>query len=115
LRKSIKYFSFIFLTITVAGIFSMITNFYYLSTKNGFLAGYIYACVTTNILGNVFCAWQFITYLIHPERRNIKYIVGIYCLIGIILIWVFAPTVTNVLYTPNLQYDFRFCLVCFYT
>ncbi|MHA1651415.1 MAG: hypothetical protein ACTSYB_14580 [Candidatus Helarchaeota archaeon] len=108
LRKSVKYFTLIFVTVTVAGIFSLFSNFFYIFTHDGIIAGYIYAVVTSVIILNVFCAWQFITYLILPERRITKYPIGIYCIIGMILIWFFAPTVTNVLYTPNLKNNFLY-------
>lgn len=108
LRKSVKYFIFIFITILIAGFFTLLSNFYFLITDDGFIAGYIYGAVTTSILLNVFCAWQFLTYLIHPNRRSTKYIIGIYCIIGIILIWIFAPTVTSVLQTPNLKNNFLY-------
>ncbi len=103
LRKSIKYFTFIFLTIVCAGVFSLLTNFYYIATQDGVIAGYIFASVTTTILINVFLAWQFTTYLINPKRRPTKYIIGIYCIVGIILIWLFTPTITEVPPTPNVE------------
>lgn len=103
LRKSVKYFIFIFITISCAGFFSLACNFFYLITSNGVIAGYIYAAATTTILVNVFCAWQFVTYLIHPERRPAKYIIGIYCLIGIILLWFMVPIISSVTSTPDLQ------------
>jgi hypothetical protein len=108
LRKSIKYFTLIFVTIDVAGVFSLISNIYFLATLDGVVAGYIYAVVTSIIMLNVFCAWQFITYLLHPDRRPTKYLVGIYCIIGMVLIWFFTPTVTSVLHTPNLKHSFLY-------
>jgi len=101
LRKSVKYFTFIFITICCAALFSLACNFFYLVTSNGIIAGYLYAAATTMILVNVFCAWQFVTYLIHPERRPTKYIIGSYCLIGIILLWCFAPIVFSGGWVPN--------------
>ncbi|MHA1265836.1 MAG: hypothetical protein ACTSRS_11440 [Candidatus Helarchaeota archaeon] len=105
LRKSIKYFTFIFVTINFGGIFSIISNFYFLITKDGVGAGYIYAIVSCLILLNVYCGWQFLTYLLHPKRQPTKYFIGIYCILGIIFIWIFTPTVSNVLTTPNLKND----------
>ena len=100
LRKSVKYFIFIFITICCAAFFSLASNFVFIITSDGVIAGYLYNAATTAVLINVFCAWQFIIYLIHIERRQTKYIIGTVCSIGLILHWVSVPTVTSVLFPP---------------
>ena len=100
LRKSVKYFTFIFITIFGAAFFSLISNLLYIFTLNGIIAGYLYTAAISMIEINVFCAWQFITYLIHPERRPTKYIIGIFCIIIMILLWFYVPIVSNVIFAP---------------
>jgi len=100
LRKSVKYFTFIFITIFCAAFFSLTSNFVFTVTSNGFIAGYIYNAATSTILINVFCAWQFVTYLIHLERRQTKYIIGAFCIVGMALHWFYVPTLTSVIFTP---------------
>ncbi|NVM54251.1 MAG: hypothetical protein HWN66_11165 [Candidatus Helarchaeota archaeon] len=102
LRKSVKYLAFLFLTIIFAGIFSMTVNLFYIATGDGVIAGYFYGMVTTTTLVNVFCAWQFVTYLIHPERRNTKYIIALFCTVGMVLVWFSPPTITTWIYSPNI-------------
>lgn len=112
LRKSVKYFTFIFITIFCAAIFSLISNFVYLATLDGILAGYFYTAAYSTIMINIFCAWQFIIYLIHLERRQTKYIIGIYCVIIIVLLWFYPPTISSVLLPPmNPKYLVLFSLV----
>ena len=55
LRKSVKYFCFILISIFCAALFSLIVNIYYLFTENGIIAGYLYDGVATSMFANVFC------------------------------------------------------------
>jgi len=100
LRKSVKYFTLIFITISCAASFTLASNFIFIFTSDGIIAGYIYNAANSTILINVFCAWQFITYLIHIERRQTKYIIGTFCIIGLILYWVYIPTIFSVVLPP---------------
>ncbi|MFX1295215.1 MAG: hypothetical protein ACFFD2_10240 [Promethearchaeota archaeon] len=115
LRKGLKYFSFILLTIAIAGIFAIIVNFFFIFTSNGIISGYLYCIITTSVFINTFCAWQFLNYLIHPKRRNTKYIIGICCTIGIIIIWFYPGIMTNVFHSPFVEKRFIYLyLVCLY-
>jgi hypothetical protein len=100
LRKSVKYFTFIFITIFCAAIFSLTSNFIYITTMDGIFAGFFYTAAYSVIIINVFCAWQFITYLIHLERRQTKYVIGLYCIIVMVLLWFYPPTLSSVLIPP---------------
>ncbi len=111
LRKSVKYFTFIFITIVCAGFFSLFVNFFYIYTQNAIISGYLYGTVTTTSVVNIFCAWQFLTYLIHPERRKTKYILGTLCLIGIVIEWFSVPTMDSVLTSPNVQADYLYLYI----
>ena len=82
LRKSVKYFSYILVTIATAGICTIIAAIYFLATNDGIVSGYLYCMVTTSTLVNIFDAWQFQTYLLHPERRIMKYPIGICSIIS---------------------------------
>jgi hypothetical protein len=115
LRKSVKYFSYILVTIATAGICTIISNIYFLATKDGIISGYLYGMVTTSTLVNIFDAWQFQTYLLHPERRIMKYPIGICSIIGIILVWVYPGVTTTVFFSPFIEnmFTFLFILVFF--
>ncbi|HUY00170.1 MAG TPA: hypothetical protein VMV49_11485 [Candidatus Deferrimicrobium sp.] len=101
LRKSVKYFTLLFVSIASLCVFSLVLDFYYLATLNSIISGYLFSAIVTTTFANIFCAFQFLVYLLHPERRYLKYPLGIYCLIGIILQWIFPPIFTDIFQFPK--------------
>lgn len=108
LRKSVKYFSFILLTIACAAGWALFVNIFFFISSDGFISGYLYGGVVTSLFVNIFCAWQFLNYLIHPERRVTKYPVGICITIGIVLIWFYPGFMTSVFYSPIIENIFMY-------
>ncbi|MHA1129598.1 MAG: hypothetical protein ACTSQQ_02210 [Candidatus Helarchaeota archaeon] len=108
LRKSVKYFIFILITVASAGIFTIISNIFFIGTQDGVIAGYLYSMVVTSILFNVFTAWQFLIYLLHPELRITKYPIGICSIVGIILVWLYPGVTTSVFFSPIIENTFTF-------
>lgn len=100
LQKSVKYFIFIVLTILIASAWGLLVNIYFAVTSNGVVAGYLYEGIITCILVNIFCAWQFLNYLFHPERRDTKYIVGVAVILGIIFVWLYPGVIVSPLVSP---------------
>ncbi|NVM30263.1 MAG: hypothetical protein HWN65_15570 [Candidatus Helarchaeota archaeon] len=106
LRKSVKYFTFILITIACAGSSALFVNIFFFITSDGIVSGYLYGSVITSMFVNIFCAWQFLNYLIHPERRITKYPIGICVTIGIVLTWFYPGVMTTVFFSPIIETPF---------
>jgi len=116
LRKSVKYFSFILLTIACAAAWALFVNIYFIISSDGLVSGYLYSGVITATFVNIFCAWQFLNYLILPERRGTKYTVGICVIIGIVLVWFYPGFMTTVFFSPQTEniFIYLYLLTLFY-